>query len=178
MEETLILDQIRKGNQDAFRIMFDEYFTYLSGVARSMLGSDTEGCEEVVQQAFIQFWNKRTSVKIETNLKGYLKRMVINYSLKQLKARKTTELPEDHTTANFVEESIMADDLYSSYKNALQHLPEKCRETFVLSRSHGKNYKEIAEEMNVSVKTVENQMSKALKILRIQLREFINSIFF
>ena len=142
MDEYQLISKIKEGNQPAFKLLFDTYFEYLSRVARSMLGSDTQNCEEAVQITFIQFWNKRKNINVSSNLKAYLKKMVINNAIKILKTRNYVEVEENVVTENIVEETVIAKDLYESYNQALNKLPQKCRETFILSRSKGKNYKD------------------------------------
>lgn len=128
----------------------------------------TEDAEDVVQQAFADAWEKIDGETVILNLKAYLYQTVKNRSLSLLSQnpllRTTDLLPEveDHG----MEEQIAIAERDARLWNAIDGLPDGRRRIFLLAKRDGKKYQEIAEELNISVKTVENQMGKALKTLR------------
>jgi len=173
----LIFSEIKQGNQQAFEKFFKMFYAPLCGFALGFLG-DRDEAEELVQDTFVKLWEKRDEISIETSLKSYLYSSVrnacFNY-LKHLKVRQAHAAEEKH----FGEptEEITANEVSTNIDLALSKLPEKCREVFELSRFKGMKYQEIAEYLNISVKTVENQMGKALKVMRVELAEFLTIVF-
>jgi RNA polymerase sigma-70 factor (family 1) len=169
---------VKKGDVKAYEYIFKKYYQRLCNYAVVLL-KDTAESEEVVQQVFINIWNKREMIEIETSLQSYLYRAVNNAGLNRLKQLKTQRAHHEHfnhervSTAESTLQSVSKNELEKSLYAAVDRLPEQCRLTFQLSRFEGLKYQEIANELNVSVKTVENQVGKALKFLREELREFL-----
>jgi len=149
----------------------------LCGFALGFIG-DRDEAEELVQETFVKFWEKRDEISIETSIKSYIYSAVrnacLNY-LKHIKVRQAHVAEEKH----FGEptEEILQTEVSENIELAIKKLPAKCREVFELSRFKGMKYQEIAEYLNISVKTVENQMGKALKVLRVELAEFLTILF-
>jgi len=139
--------------------------------------------EEIVQDIFIYLWEKKENIKIESSLKSYLLRASKNRSLNYIRNEKT-KLDIYNRFNEFNKETIeMPDSVMDT--NQLRHvinaaidsLPDRCREIYILGKEKSMSYKEISEELGISVKTVEVQMGKALKKLRDQLRPYYNDIF-
>lgn len=151
--------------------LFNLHYEFLGNVANRLL-NDRNAAKDVVQDVFLQLWRKRNELKIVHSMRGYLYRAVINGSLKYLAKSKRTlrivedALPHPDLLHRDVEEAIQYKELEKEYKKALDLLPQKCRAIFVLSRHEEMKYKEIAGHLEVSVKTVETQMSIALKRLK------------
>ena len=151
--------------------LFNTHYEFLCNVANRLL-HDRNKAKDIVQDVFFQLWRKRDELKIVHTMRGYLYRAVINGSLKYLAKNKRTIHVEGENTqySGFmhrdVEEAIQHQDLETEYKKALDLLPHKCRVIFLLSRHEEMKYKEIAGHLEVSVKTVETQMSIALKRLK------------
>ncbi|MCP4123015.1 MAG: RNA polymerase sigma-70 factor [Bacteroidetes bacterium] len=134
--------------------------------------------EDIVQECMVKLWDKRNDIGEKENLVYYFKKMVRNRSIDHLRRRMplddSTDLPEigeahsDHL--ELAELSNKIDDLIDS-------LPEKCRQIFVLSRYEGMTYKEISGQLSIAPKTVENQISRALKVLRAGLGDQLFSFF-
>lgn len=169
---------LKNGDVKAYEVIFKKYYQRLCNYASVLLKDKTES-EEVVQQVFINIWNKRDVIEIETSLQSYLYRAVNNAGLNRLKQLKMQRGHHEHvkyesvSTAESTSQSISKNELERSLYAAVERLPEQCRLTFQLSRFEGLKYQEIADELNVSVKTVENQVGKALKFLREELKEFL-----
>jgi RNA polymerase sigma-70 factor (family 1) len=161
----------------AFAEIYERYWEQLLGVAYRKLNS-REAAEEVVQDLFAALWLKRHTHDIQT-LHPYLLTAVKYRVIDVLKARLTqvTYLersrlqiaPEDHST----EETVAADDLSLALLNSLMRLPEHTREVFRLSRLEHQSVPEIAVRLNISRKTVEYHLTRALKVLRVSLRDFL-----
>jgi RNA polymerase sigma-70 factor (ECF subfamily) len=140
---------------------------------------DKEEAEEVVQSVFISLWEKRHALEIQTSFKAYLYRMVRNSCLNLIKHEKVKQQHVAHELAvaevsyDSVSEKVNASELTLKISEAMKVLPEQCRLVFQLSRFEELKYQEIADQLQISVKTVENHMGKALKIMREQLKDYL-----
>lgn len=169
---------VRSGDITAYEMMFKTYYQPLCRYANTFVG-DTEQAEEIVQGTFIGIWEKRQSIDITTSVKAYLYGAVRNSCLNEIKHQKVKamyvqgELRKGERYYESSDQSTLRDELETKIQAAIQTLPEQCRIIFQLSRFEELKYQEIADQMNLSVKTVENQIGKALKIMREQLREYL-----
>jgi RNA polymerase sigma-70 factor (ECF subfamily) len=173
-----VLDTIKSGNEIAYEMIFKSYYQPLCRYAYTFL-HDKEESEEVVQSVFISLWEKRSMLEIQTSFKAYLYRMVRNSCLNVIKHEKVKKQHVAHELAvaevsyNSVSEKVYANELSLKITEAMKALPEQCRLVFQLSRFEELKYQEIADQLNISIKTVENHMGKALKIMREQLKEYL-----
>jgi RNA polymerase sigma-70 factor (ECF subfamily) len=161
-------------DQQNFEKIFKAYFPALMAFSRKILGSEDDA-REVVQQVFINLWERRHEIDLSTSLKSYLFTAVNNRSLNVIRDRKKfspEEVPEG-AEAWDVSAELESLELEERIRGAIAALPERCRVIFELNRFEGLSYSEIANELDISIKTVENQMSKALKILREQLSKYL-----
>ncbi len=170
------IHQINAGDEKAFESIFRTYYSPLAWFALKYV-SDQDIAEEVVQEVFTNIWIKSQSVVVETSIKSYLYGAVRNACLNYLKHQKIEQAYADRVkmTVSHGEavDTLELDELKERIAVAMDRLPEKCREIFEMSRYDGKKYKEIAQELKLSQKTVENQMGKALKILREELGDYL-----
>ena len=161
-----------------FEKLFREHFTALCYFARKYLG-DLDSSKEIVHSVFIKIWENRSSFDWEKPAKSYLFTSVYNRSMNFIRDNKKfiinepAGIREEITDTAAFSDTLEVAELESRIKSALQRLPEKCREIFELNRFEGKKYAEIADSLNISVKTVEAQMSKALKILKEELKDYL-----
>lgn len=169
---------IQSGQTPAFEMLFKTYYKPLCRYANTYL-KDPDGAEEIVQGAFIGLWEKRKAITIETSLKSYLYRAVRNSCLNELKHE---QVKQRHLASESLKEEAQSEpadhlaihvELEEKIRAAIQTLPEQCRLIFTMSRFEELKYQEIADQLNLSVKTVENQMGKALKLMRAQLKEYL-----
>ncbi len=140
---------------------------------------DIDASKEIVHNVFIKLWENRADFDWEKPAKSYLFTAVYNRSMNYLRDNKKyvsqdtvdnlQHKPDEYAFSDTMETA----ELESRIKSALQSLPEKCREVFELNRFEGKKYAEIAAYLNISVKTVESQMSKALKLLKEELKDYL-----
>jgi RNA polymerase sigma-70 factor (ECF subfamily) len=176
--EQQVFSTLKEGNESAFEMVFRTYYRPLCQYAYSFL-NDRDEAEEVVQAAFINIWDKREQVEIQTSLKAYLYRIVRNSCLNVIKHEKVKKQHAAHEMATgqssheSVSQSVISSELEEKISAAMKTLPEQCRLVFQLSRFEELKYSEIADQLNISVKTVENQIGKALKIMREQLRDYL-----
>nr|WP_068889270.1 RNA polymerase sigma-70 factor [Pedobacter panaciterrae] len=176
--KTATLDQY---DDKAFEQMFKAHYKELHSYASVML-RDEDTAEEIVQSMFLKFWEKRELLNVQTSIKAYLYKCVYNDSLNYLKHQKVKTKYQDFAayTMNDHHEAasskVELTELEFKIQEALNELPEHCRTIFQMSRFEELKYREIAEQLDLSIKTVENQMGKALKILRLKLADFITLI--
>lgn len=178
IQETDIAAAIQAGDELAFEQAFRQYYERLCGYANSLL-HDLDEAEEAVQSVFFKLWERRESFDIQTSLKSYLYRAVHNRCLNRAKHEKVKRVYEGYNAEQLRQNPAQATDLamqnelQGRIETAVASLPEQCRAVFTLSRYEGLKYQEIADQMGISVKTVENQMTKALKVLRTHLADYV-----
>jgi RNA polymerase sigma-70 factor (ECF subfamily) len=160
---------------EQFKQCFDDLFQPLHAYACTML-RESEDAKDIVQVAFMKLWEKRKEVDLEVAAKAYLYTSVYHLALNAIRNRKTREthhqqlLPKQQPIAPTPAENK---EINQRVNEAIVALPERCREVFLRSRFEGKKYIEIADDLCISVKTVESQMGKALKILREKLADLL-----
>lgn len=158
--------------------LFHDHYKGLCRYAFSILKVQNEA-EDVVQQLFITLWEKRRELEISKDPRAYLYRSTYNRCLnevKRIKRRGTqTDAAEESSlkSPHDASDKLIGREMEECIELALQTLPEKCGEVFRLSRIDELSYKEIAEKLDISTKTVENHMGKALRLMRDELREFL-----
>lgn len=159
--------------EDHYKQCFQEYFEKLFGYAFTIVKDNAEA-KDIVQSAFIKLWEKRSALNVATAARAYLYTTVYHLSLNTVRNRKVRESHHPHITAtDSISSSNTAEEkeIRERIRQAIDSLPPRCKEVFCKSRLEGKKYATIAAEMNISVKTVEVQMGKALKALREQLTD-------
>lgn len=172
--------KLKEGDRLAFKALFQKYYAFLCHYAGQYLhGSDM--AEETVQEFFVHLWEKRESLNIETSVKPYFFRSIKNQCLnllqhQKIKNRYTGKVMEAAHREADPEQYYMEVDLIQRIEKSIESLPPKRQEIFRLSREQGLKYTEIAEELNLSVKTVEAQMGLALKHLRNELKDYSNHL--
>jgi RNA polymerase sigma-70 factor, ECF subfamily len=178
LPEQLQTETLRVGDITAFEMLFRTYYQPLCHYAYTFL-QDREDAEEIVQSTFLLVWEKRETLAIRTSVKPYLYAMVRNACLNVLKHEKIKQRFAVEETAladrshDSVSHAVASNELEYRIKIAMEELPEQCRMVFKLSRFEELKYSEIAEQLHISVKTVENHMGKALKIMREQLKDYL-----
>jgi RNA polymerase sigma-70 factor (ECF subfamily) len=178
LPEQLQIRALAEGDITAFEMLFRNFYQPLCNYAYTFL-QDREDAEEIVQSTFLMVWEKRDTLAIRTSVRPYLYAMVRNACLNVLKHEKIKqrfageEIALADRSHDSVSHTIASNELELRIKVALNELPEQCRMVFKLSRFEELKYAEIAEQLNISVKTVENHMGKALKIMREQLKDYL-----
>lgn len=167
--------RLQAGEKTALQELFQRYYDNLVRFVSPIL-KDQDLARDLVQDMFYDLWVKREKIQISSSLKAYLYMACRNTALNRLKREARMQWTEDesdletlHGTADGTYDRIREKDLQKRLAYALDQLPPKCRQVFELSRFDHLPYKEIAETLEISVKTVENQMTKALQVLRTHL---------
>lgn len=166
LSEQAILESIRSGDEHAFELAFRMYYAPLVVMAMRWI-HDKDSAQSIVQGVFVRYWEKRTSLQI-SSLKGYLRVAVRNRCMNEIKhsavVRAFEKRPVDE---NVFDEYDVSEDLFTQkLYQAIDEMPPQRKRIFLMSRVDGKKYREIAELLHLSQKTVEAQMGKALQFLR------------
>lgn len=166
------------GSEQNFESVFREYFKPLVYYAVKLV-HDQDSAKEIVHTVFIRLWEKREEIDMESSLRSYLFTAVHNRALNFLRDRSRfhgediSEIGYGKEIGDEFRDRISEAETENRVISAIESLPERCREIFRLSRFEELKYREIAEKLKISVKTVEIQMSKALKILREELKDYL-----
>ncbi len=177
-EEISLLARLRQSDAAALEAIFEKYYRYLCATAFQYLG-ETEKSKDIAQDVFLEIWRRREEIDVRSSLKSYLRRACVNKCLNFLKAQRLDfSEPESSNLAQpspdpSAQALAEADNLAAALDRALVKLPTQCRAIFVLSRIDQLSHREIAERLDISPKTIENQITKALRILREELAAFL-----
>lgn len=172
------IEALATGDIDAFEMIFRTYYQPLCSYAYTFL-QDKEEAEEIVQSTFMSVWEKKETLSIRTAVKPYLYAMVRNACLNVIKHERVKQkhVVEEVALAapsfDSVSSTVVTSELELQIHRAMEVLPEQCRLVFKLSRFEELKYAEIADQLGISIKTVENHMGKALKIMREQLKDYL-----
>ena len=164
-------------NKATFELFFKENYEILCRFAFTFL-KDADEAEEIVQNSFVKLWEDKDKLQIDISSKAYLFTTVRNASLNRLKhgrIKNEYKASVQHSVEykNQVEETVYGNELQAKINEAINKMPEKRREVFNLIRFEGLKYKEVAEQLGISPKTVENHMGSAIKFLKDELQDFL-----
>ncbi len=171
-----LLELMRQGDRSAFERIYNKYWSKIYISAYNLL-RDRQTCEDLVQEVLVNLWVRRESLEVK-NLNAFLYTAIRYKVFKVIRSGKVREdlydeienlIIEDNDTEN----SIAENDFNRFLEESLTTLPPKCREIFILSRKEQLSTKEIAERLGISPKTVENQITIALRKLRENMGEFL-----
>lgn len=176
--DAALFARLRAGDAAAFDALFRRYYTELVHTANRFVRSQSEA-EDIVQDLFFSLWNRHTSLPEGlTAVGGYLHRSARNRSLNYLRDQNRIpvddgELPINAVAAGLPSDQLDQQDLAQRINRAIDRLPERCRLVFTMSKLDEMSQKEIAESLDISTKTVENQMTRAYRFLRQWLSFFL-----
>ena len=169
IEEDLILARIKKRDKEAFRYLYEYYFAKMVLFAESYL-YDEEEARDLVQDLFFHLWKHAGTLQVATSVKAYLFTSVRNRCLNAIRDRK---IKDEHNNKlveaqlfSGTEDVIIDEDVHRRLQEALNSLPDKCREIILLKVVEGKKNKEIAEQLNIAETTVKTQVQRAYRMLR------------
>lgn len=168
--EEEIIANLKDGNEIAFKRIFEMYYRPLTLFALKYVG-DIEESKEIVQEFFIRLWSRHDKIVFGVSLRGYLYQAIRNACLNHIESRKVFERKtRDYVSPNISNdnplEKMVAAEQEERLMNAIDQLPEKCRQIFFMSRTQNLSNQDIANQLNLSVKTIEAQITIALKRLR------------
>jgi RNA polymerase sigma-70 factor (family 1) len=170
INESKLLERLSKNDASAYKLLFDTYYIWLCNYVCSLC-NDPELAEDLAQETMIKFWEKRKKIIVKTSLKNYLFRICHNEFLQHIRKKKIKvdfldQVRWDVLTAVYEEEKTPESNRIEILNKLIDQLPPRCKEVFILNKLERRKYKEIANDLGISIKTVENHMSKALSFLR------------
>jgi RNA polymerase sigma-70 factor (ECF subfamily) len=173
-----IVKALNSGNHKSFELLFETHYSALCRYACSIV-NDASEAEDIVQKVFCKLWDQRSEIDIRTSVKSYLYRIVHNESL-NLVHQRTSRAELNMTVVRWggeqtddVNDMVAASELQKAIEKAISSLAPQCRKVFEMSRIEQLSYSEIASNLQISINTVENHISKALKLLRVELKDFL-----
>ncbi len=173
-----MLNKLVSGDRYAFSVIFSTYYRDLVMFAISKV-RDADTAEEIVQDTFVKIWEERGNLQITTSLKSYMLRSVQNRCIDWYRHKKVQQAHIDEVSSNpelFVSDAdsyLFRSELEGRIKKILTLIPSDCSDAFRMNREEGLKYSEIAEKLNVSVRTIEVRISKALHLLREHLKDYL-----
>lgn len=183
-DSQFLINRLKKGDESAYELLFKEFYRVLTVYANKYV-KDMEMAKEIVQDLFVHLYEKRQDLDIKSSLKSYLFRSAHNRCINYINAQKirkqhaeyvykTAEIKED-----IIEQEMNKSELEEALFEAINQLPPKCQSIFKMNRFKGMSNIEIAQQLKLSKRTVETQISKALRILRVKIEPYrgISTIF-
>nr|WP_294787063.1 RNA polymerase sigma-70 factor [uncultured Flavobacterium sp.] len=181
-DNTTLIESLRNGDESAYTYLIDAYHHKLCVYANSLV-KNVYSAEDIVQNVFIKVWEQRTRLKSDHAIKSFLYKLVYNEFIDLYRKNQSLfSLEKSYYDAlNGIvqeEDSEAFQRILNAVNKEIQNLPPKCKEVFILSKKEGLTNIEIAEHLDVSIKTVEAQITKAFSILRSSLEEKVRSVLF
>lgn len=177
-----LVELLREGEERALQVILSRYWEPLYKMAAYTL-DDLAACEDIVQEVFIRLWNNRSNLDFSHSLKAYLFAAVRYEVYRQVKLQLHRDLKMSTYEHSYIEyfnpeNKLEYNELMAKVEELVAELPDRCREIYHYSRHDNLSHKEIASQLNISVKTVENQMTIALRRIRTGLKKMFLFLFF
>ncbi|WMX16755.1 RNA polymerase sigma-70 factor [Aureispira sp. CCB-E] len=173
-----LLRRLKENDKTALKEIFQEHYPVVYRAIFRIV-SDQGIAEDLAQDVFMRLWEKRDRIDIQGALGAYIRRMAVNEALGYLRKNKKytiEEVADYHSPLTISgEDTYLDNELQAEVNRAIETLPPRCKAVFMLSRFEELSYKEISQKLDISPKTVENQISKALKTLRKALKSYLSS---
>ena len=177
--ESNLIENLQKGSNEAFEIIFKTYFSVLTKYAMTFVNTLQEA-EDLVEDCFLWIWHKKESITIDSSLRAYLFTLVKHKCLdlkkkEQIKIKYKNQILETHKFDDHHEKpsTLLVKELDEQINDEINKLPNQCRRIFKMNRFEGLKYKEIAEKLDISIATVKTQMSLALTKLKKAFRDYL-----
>ena len=169
--------RIRAGDESAFDVVFRAHYPRLVRMAESVV-RERAPAEEIAQEVMLELWRRRESLEVEQSFAAYLMRSTRNRALNHVRhqrivARELASATLESRESPGTDADMLGVELEQAVREAINALPERCREVFELSRFQGMRYADIASMLEISVKTVEKRMGQALAELRERLEPWL-----
>lgn len=187
--EKLIVDQLKRGNEEAYKYIYDHHYVLLCHVANQYV-RDTFLAETIVGDVIFHLWEIRGSLNITTSIRSYLIRAVRNRCLDYINSEHekrevsfsglvSQEMPEERylQSDNYPLGTLLERELENEIRIAIRKLPAECRHVFEKSRFEEKKYEEIATELNISINTVKYHIKNALALLQKELNKYLIALY-
>lgn len=186
--ERLIVEQLKEGNEEAYKYLYDRHYTMLCHVANEYI-RDTFLAETIVGDVIFHIWEIHETLDISTTIRGYLMRAVKNTCLNHLNSERErrevtfSNLPDVEPTRYILSDSyplgrLLEHELEDKIHHAISQLPAECKAVFMKSRFEDKKYETIAQEMNISINTVKYHIKSALSFLQKDLGKYLATFLF
>ena len=178
MSNIVTVENLREGNHKAFEMLFNEWYKPLCRYANSILQCEDDA-EDVVQKFFYKLWDKHQQISIHTAIEPYLYRSIHNECMNNIKQKKVNAdyilSVTDKLEVNYenTDKQLIINELEKNIQKAIEKLPPRCKEVFLLSRFNDMSYAEISKSLNITAGTVEIQIVKALRLLRKELSDYL-----
>jgi len=178
--EKNIFEKIKRDDIKSFEFFFRKYYAILCNYAYKFL-KDIDSAEEIIQDLFFNIWEKRHSITIESSVKSYLYRSTYNRCMlflrhQSVKTKYEKYIKDQNNMAGSdASDEIDVEELARVIDKTLEELPERSRKIFSLSRFEGLKYHEIAKRLSLSVKTIESNMGKALRLFRKNIKAYLET---
>ena len=169
---------LQNGDETAFREIYSRYWKPLYYSAFQIL-NDNATCQDITQELFIDIWQRRDRLQIQTSLKGYLFTAIRYQVFREVRksSNETLYTELDNRLSSWTGDShLLFSEIERLVKNAVNQLPDGCKEVYTLSRDENLSHADIAGKLNISTKTVANQLTKALKHIRASLGQLVLSL--
>jgi len=189
-DEQFLFEKLRNGDETAFEVIYKRYAPRLFYFVHEYV-PNRDVAEDIIQDSLMALWNKRSTLNDQTNLGAYLFTIAKNNCLYKLRDRRyklklfeTTDIDEPELNLNLEALSVLDTsfltfiEIEQIIEKTFEQLPSQCRVVFRLSRLEEKKNKEIADELGISVKAVEAHISKALKLFRSSLKDYLPIVAF
>ena len=173
-QDDFLISELKKGNEQAYKYLYSNKYKdivhYINGLTR-----DYDQAEDIVQDIIVKLWKNRNKIEITTSVKSYLYKASYYSFINEYKKEKRKESLSEKIQKTAILELIECDEEHTQQKlkyiaQLIEQLPPKRKEIFILSKTEGLTYEEIASHLEISVKTIETQMSKALYEIRSQIK--------
>ena len=177
----LLQDLLKTDANQAIKILYEQHYAQLCLTVNRIVG-DASTSEDIIQEIFLNLWRNRNDLIIKTSFRAYLKKAAINRALNYLRDHKKLSeswenvTPDKQTSLEKADQPLNQEEAEKSIAEAINALPPRCRTVFILSRYEELSHQEIADQLSITYKTVENQIGKALKQLRSQLKPYFDSL--
>ena len=188
--DNYLFDKLRNGDEAAFKVIYNKYVPRLYYFIHEYI-AQVDIVENIVQNTLLTLWDKKATLALDTNLSAYLYTVAKNNCLNVLRdLRYTNKIFDSHdmgalelkansdALASLDTSSLTFQEIEKIINSTLEQLPPQCRQVFLFSRFEDKKYKEIASELNISVKAVEGHISKSLKLFRSNLKDYLPLVAF
>ncbi len=176
-DSQFLINRLKQGEESAYELLFNEFYRVLTVYANKYV-RDIETAKEIVQDLFVHLYEKRENLDINSSLKSYLFRSTHNRCINYINAQKIRIQHAEYVfktadaTEDILEQEVNKTELEQALFTAINQLPPKCQSIFKMNRFEGLSNTEIAEKLKLSKRTVETQISKALRILRIKIEPY------
>lgn len=174
-DEKELVGRLREGDEAAFDILYDRYSTRLTGNLMTLLKS-AELAEEILQDLFMKVWETREQIDPDKSFRSYIFKIAQNMVYQTFRESARQKRFEGHLSSNsselysHIEENIAFKELHQIHQDAIDQLPAKRREVYILFKIEGKSYAEISELLNISTSTINDHLQKANKFLKVKLK--------